>query len=133
MQHDLANGDSNGFWAAAAEGRLEFQRCTACAHVQFPPRVQCGRCWHDALEPVISIGTGTIESVTVVRRAPLPAFRDRVPYAIVAVRTAEGPRMMSNLVGDRALDAAIGDAVTVVFEADAEGRVLPQFRLATPA
>ena len=33
----LANGDSAGYFAAAAEGRLVFQKCRHCGNVQFPP------------------------------------------------------------------------------------------------
>lgn len=128
-----ANGDSIGYWTAAAEGRLEFQRCTACGHVQFPPRHQCATCWSPDLEPIVSSGRGVIESVTIVRRAPLPAFRDLVPYAVAAVAVKEGPRMMTNVVGEGALDAAIGDTVRVVFSPDASGRTLPQFTLARTA
>lgn len=125
----ISNGDSASYWAAAAAGRLEFQRCTVCRNVQFPPRHQCARCWSPAIEPFASGGRGTIESITVVRRAPLPGFRDRVPYMVAAARMAEGPRVIANVVGDGHMAAAIGDAVEVVFMADAEGRTLPRFRL----
>lgn len=124
----IANGDSRSYWRAAREGLLELQRCDACGHVQFPPRVQCAKCWSEAVAPFDASGKGTIESFTIVRRAPLPAFRDKVPYVIAAVTTEEGPRVIANLLGDDALDVLIGDAVEVVFEADANGDVLPQFR-----
>jgi len=127
---DFANGDSLSYWQAAREQRLEFQRCEKCQHIQFPPRVQCSKCWSDEITPFNCSGNGVIESVTIVERAPLPQFRDKVPYAVVAVATAEGPRMITNLVGEGALDARIGDAVTVCFEADANGNMLPQWQLA---
>lgn len=126
----FANADSTGFWEAAGSGKLEFQHCRSCDHVQFPPRHQCARCWSDDVEPVRSSGRGVVESVTIVRRAPLAEFRDRVPYAIASIVCEEGPRMITNLVGDGALDARIGDAVAVCFETDADGNTLPQFRLA---
>jgi uncharacterized protein len=133
-QNALVNGDSATFWAAAEAGRLELQRCPSCGNIQFPPRHQCASCWNMELEPIQSGGRGTIESVTIVRRAPLPEFRALVPYVIAAVRVAEGPRMMTNIVGERALQAAIGDAVLITFQRDNAGRMLPQFRLAdTPA
>ncbi len=126
----IANGDSQSYWQAAREGRLELQSCTECGHVQFPPRVQCASCWSDAIAPLTASGKGVIEGITVVRRAPLKEFRERAPYAIVAVTTEEGPRLVTNLVGEGALEAKIGDAVEVCFETNADGDVLPQFKLA---
>lgn len=134
MGHGQAQGKGTGedrfYWEGVANGQLLFQRCTACNAVQFPPRHQCATCWSDDLEVIESSGRGTIESLTVVRRAPLPAFRDRTPYAIAAIRVAEGPRMITNLIGDGALQARIGDAVGVAFEAGPDGIILPQFTLA---
>lgn len=129
---DYGNADSAGFWHAAAEGRLVFQRCSDCGHVQFPPRHLCARCWSESVGDIASEGSGTIESITTVRRAPLAAFRDKTPYLVVAVLMDEGPRMITNLLGDGAADAAIGDRVEVVFVEDANG-TLPQFQLAPGA
>lgn len=126
---DYVNADSAGFWHAAAEGRLVFQHCSDCGHVQFPPRHLCASCWSESVGDVASDGRGAIESVTTVRRAPLAALRDKTPYLVVAVRMDEGPRMITNLLGEGAADAAIGDRVEVVFIEEANG-TLPQFRLA---
>ena len=122
--------DNRDFWNAAGEGRLIFQTCRDCGHVQHPPRHLCGSCWSDALANVQSTGCGRIESLTVVRRAPVSAFRAKVPYVVVAVAMDEGPRMIANLLGDDAQDAQPDDRVTVCFETDESGQVLPQFMLA---
>jgi uncharacterized OB-fold protein len=107
-----------------------FQKCRRCGSIQFPPRHHCAACWDADLEAYDSSGRGTIESVTIVRRAPAAAFSTNVPYAVAAVIVEEGPRMITNLVGDGALGARIGDPVVVAFVPDAAGAVLPQFRLA---
>ena len=73
-------------------------------------------------------GGGRVHSHSIVHRAPSPAFRERVPYVVALVDLEEGPRMMANIVGDDALEVAIGDAVEVLFEERGEGRKLPQFR-----
>jgi uncharacterized protein len=124
--------DGRPFWEAAAAERLVLQRCRMCATVRFPPRHQCTRCWSPETEWIDASGRGEIESITVVRRAPTPAFRDRVPFALVAVSLTEGVRMITNLVGEGALDARIGDKVEVCFEPRANG-ALPQFKLSGPA
>lgn len=126
----LRNGDSGSFWDAAADGQLVLQSCADCSHVQFPPRHVCAKCWSLALTDTQSAGDGVIESVTVVRRAPIASYRDKVPYVVVSVILAEGPRMITNLEGANALGATIGDRVVVTFTPDGAGNILPQFRLA---
>jgi uncharacterized OB-fold protein len=123
--------DGKPFWAAAAEGRLVLQHCRSCGRIRFPPRHQCPHCWSPDTDWKDASGHGEIESVTIVRRAPTAAFRELVPYAIVAVTLAEGVRMITNLIGDGALDAQIGDKVVVCFEPRPNG-ALPQFQLAEP-
>ncbi len=126
--NSLANGDSAEYWKGAQEGRLLFQKCRACNAVQFPPRHHCATCWEAGLDWIESSGRGVVESFTIVRRAPLPAFRDKVPYAVAAVLVEEGPRMISGLTGEDALEVRIGDRVEVAFEPGADGAVLPVFR-----
>lgn len=128
--NQLENGDTKSFWTAVSDGRLVFQRCVPCGHVQHPPRHQCSTCWSDQLDQVESTGRGAIESLTVVRRAPTPAFRAKVPYVVVAVIMDEGPRMIANLLGNAARDARPADRVEIIFAADDEGTTLPQFKLA---
>lgn len=123
-----ANGDTAEYFAAVAEGRLVFQKCGHCGNVQFPPRYQCATCWETDLSWIESSGHGRVESFTIVRRAPLSAFRDMVPYVVASVKLEEGPRMITTLVGEDALETEIGDPVAVTFEAGAQGDVLPMFK-----
>lgn len=128
MTTKIENGDSKPYWDGVREGRLLFQQCSACREIQFPPRYLCANCWETDLEWVESTGKGRIESCTVVHRAPRPEFK--APYVIAMVKTDENVRIMTNIVGPEALRAAIGDAVTVTFAKDHEGRTLPQFQRA---
>lgn len=102
--------------AALADGRLTFQRCAECDNAWLPPRDQCPRClspefgWEDAA------GDATVVSWVVYHRAFHPAFQDRVPYNVVVAQLAEGPRMISNVIG---IDGADG------LEIDAPLRFVP--------
>jgi len=129
----LENGDSRAFWQGLLDGRLLFQKCRSCGNVQFPPRHQCAICWHPELDSVDSSGRGRIESVTIVRRAPTPAFRGKVPYVVAAIAMEEGPRMITNLVGENAMDAVIGAPVVVTFEPGESGTMLAQFSVVANA
>jgi uncharacterized protein len=116
--------------AALADGRLAFQRCDECQNAWLPPRDACPRClspqyrWEDAS------GDATVVSWVVYHRAYHPAFEDRVPYNVVVAELAEGPRLISNVVG---IEAAEGLAIGLPlrFTAEAEGDVpVARFALA---
>ena len=122
------NADSKVFWAAAANEELVLRQCTACGERHYPPRHLCPKCWSDALAWTPSAGKGSIYSFTVMHRAPMPEFMKRVPYVVALIDLDEGPRMMANVVGDDALQTAIGDRVGVCYETREGGAKLPQFK-----
>lgn len=124
----LANGDSAAYFEAAKEGRLVFQKCQHCDNIQFPPRHHCVNCWQSDLKWIESSGKGRVETYTIVRRAPLPKFRNKTPYVVASIIVEEGPRMITNLVGATALDVKIGDNVSVTFAPNADGEILPLFQ-----
>jgi len=86
----------------------------------------CARCGGRALDWRRSAGRGVVHAVSVVHRAPSPAFKADVPYAIALVDLDEGFRMMANIVGADPARVAIGDRVRLVFEQRGEV-ALPQF------
>lgn len=90
-----------------ARGVLRYQRCTACGCAQSPPRVACTRCGSMSLRWEVAAGRGTVVAASEVSRAPSDAFRPLVPYTLVLVELAEGPRVM----GHAAAGTAIGDSV----------------------
>ncbi|HYF18365.1 MAG TPA: OB-fold domain-containing protein [Ramlibacter sp.] len=86
---------------------LAYQRCRACGAAQSLQRHACAACGSTPLDWQRSDGRGTVYAVTVVSRAPSEAFRALVPYTLVLVDLAEGPRRM----GHAAPGVAIGDSV----------------------
>jgi uncharacterized OB-fold protein len=131
MRMNIENGDSKPYWEGVRKGELLFQRCKECGHVQFPPRQICVKCWKQELTWTKSSGNGTVESVTIVHRAPTPEMRNKVPYVVATILLEEGPRMVTNVVGPDALDVAINDSVKAVYVEDPSGRLLPQFQRLT--
>lgn len=126
----VVNGDSQAYWQGAAEGRLLLRRCKNCSEIHFMPRFTCPKCWSDELEWFDASGKGTVHSFTIIRRASDPNFAHLCPYVVALIDLEEGPRMMSNILGDGALDVKIGDAVSVLFEDRGDGAKVPQFQLA---
>jgi hypothetical protein len=119
------------FFAAAREHRLVVQRCRGCGAHRFPVREICSSCLSREAEWVPVSGRGTIFSYNVMHQVYHPGFAADVPYAVVLVELAEGPRMVSNLVGCPAADVRIGMPVEVVFERLSPEVSLPKFRPVT--
>lgn len=134
MKHELprplANADSQAYWDGAREDKLLIRKCGECDTFHFMPRHLCPECWSGDLHWVESAGEGTVHSFSIIRRASLPAYNDQTPYVTALIDLDEGPRMVTNIVGDDALSVAIGDRVSVVFEDRGDGAKLPQFKRA---
>lgn len=119
------------FFAAAKDHRLVVQRCSGCGAFRFPPRELCSSCLTtDATWTEVS-GRGEIFSFNVMHQVYHPAFADEVPYAVVVVKLAEGPKMVSNLVDCAIDEIRIGMPVEVVFERASDEITLVKFRRAS--
>ena len=109
------DADSAPYWAAAHDGRLLVQRCTACGHTQLYPRDRCLVC-RGPVEWVEASGRGTVYSFTVIRQNYSRPFRDWIPYVVALVDLEEGPRVMTNIVECEPDAVRIGMAVRARFE-----------------
>ncbi len=116
------------FWEAARRHELVLQRCRKCGAYRYPAGLICHECASIDLEWTRVSGRGTVYTWTVFHRAYHPAFATEVPYAVVAVELAEGPRMLTNLINCPLSDIKIGMLVEVVFETMNDEISLPKFR-----
>lgn len=115
------------FYEGARHGELRVQRCRGCGALRFPARAVCSECLSGESEWVPVSGRGEIYSFNVMHQVYHPGFADAVPYAVVLVQLAEGPRMMSNVVGIDPHALRIGMPVRVVFEPLSDDVTLPKF------
>lgn len=107
--------ETQPFWDAAAEGRLVLPRCAACGFVIWYPRRFCPDCGGREVRWFEASGDGAVYSFTVTRKGQ-GAWRDAGPYVVAYVELAEGPRLMTNLIGVDVDTVAIGQAVRVRFD-----------------
>jgi uncharacterized OB-fold protein len=115
------------FFAAAKRRQLVVQRCLDCGAYRFPAREICSACLSTKSEWKAVSGRGEVFSFNVMHQVYHPGFAAEVPYAVVLVKLAEGPKMTSNLVGVAPRDIRIGMPVRVVFEDLSDEVTLPKF------
>jgi hypothetical protein len=103
------------YWDAAQAERLLLQRCAGCGRSWHPPSEFCPFCQAHDFEWFEASGDGVIHSYTVVRHAAHPAVENWIPYTILLVDLAEGPRLIGRLL-DAPDEPEIGTAVRLIFE-----------------
>jgi uncharacterized OB-fold protein len=112
------------FWDACQRGVLEVPACLDCGQLFLPGGPVCPACWSTNLHVQPVSGDGEVFTFTVYRHSYHPALK--TPYVVALVELAEGPRLISNIVGCGPGDVEIGMAVRVQFQREGEF-VLPRF------
>ena len=115
------------YWEGCGRGELVLQRCGACGTVQHRPRGLCASCLSSELTHFVASGRGTVHTFTVTHQNGMPGFRDACPYVLAYVELAEGPRLMTNVVGCAPERVAIGMPVRADFVPTGEGLGVPRF------
>lgn len=121
------------FWEAANDHRLVIQNCTSCDRLQHPPAPVCGQCRSgDNLEWKPMSGRGTIYNYCVVYDCPIRSLQEDQPFnlAVIMLDEDQDIQMYSHLPGTPVDDVPVGAAVQVVFEATANGQLVPEWQVA---
>ena len=120
--------ETQHFWDGCKAGELRLQRCRACAKSYFPPRPFCPSCASRDVEVYAASGKAILYSY-VINQRPRPDMGTE-PHSIAVVTLAEGPRMMTNIVGcPQTPEALVLDMpLQVVFEPQSDEITLPFFK-----
>ncbi len=119
--------DSEAWWTACREGRLEMTRCRACRWFVHPARPVCSRCRSRDLAPEALSGLATVVTYTVNHQRWMPGLE--VPYVIAIVELVEqrNLRLTTNIVGCPPDAVRIGMPVKVTFHEASDEIALPLF------
>jgi uncharacterized OB-fold protein len=117
------------YWQKCRERELWMRACPACGPY-FYPRDLCPKCGRRDVEWRQVSGRGTLYTYAIVHRAPMPGFREDVPFVTAIVELEEGPRMMTNLVGIEPdpEQIKVGMPVEVEFVEITDEITLPKFK-----
>jgi uncharacterized protein len=128
FQPEPASSELTGpFWAGGLSGQLRLQQCANCGHVRYPISTICPRCLSPDAAWAAMSGRGVVQSYIVFERAYHQAWADQVPYVVALIELAEGPVLISNVVGVEPSAVRVGQQVSVVFERRSAEAALPQF------
>jgi len=111
----VADEASQPFFDAAKEGKFLLRFCTACNRYMTYSAETCDNCLNQSLDWKAASGKGSIYSFVVMHQVLHPGFAGEVPYNVVVVETAEGPRLQSNLFGTPDSEITVGMPVEVTF------------------
>jgi hypothetical protein len=125
----VASIESKPYWNALREHRLMIPRCEDCGHRWFPPSLLCPSCNSAHTTWAESSGRGKIFSYVVFHRVYQRGFTEEVPYVVALIELAEGPRLLSNIVGTPPDAVECEMPVQVVFEDIAANVTIPKFKI----
>jgi uncharacterized OB-fold protein len=116
-------------WESIRARGWELQQCDNCGQYRYPPAPNCPHCLSLSYTWKPLSGRGKILSWVVFHRQYFDNYPP--PYNAVAVQLAEGPIVISNLIGEPPEGSWIGREVEICYEQDQDGGVIPKVKLAT--
>ncbi len=122
------DNETRAYWEGCGRHELVLQRCRDCRTVQHRPRAICASCLSSAIEHFVASGRGTVYTYTVTHQNGSPRFARALPYVMAYVDLAEGPRLMTNIVGCEPDEVAIGMPVQADYVDTAGDYAVPRFR-----
>jgi uncharacterized OB-fold protein len=110
----LPDPDTQAWWDSLKSGIFAIERCEACGVFEHPPLEVCRFCGGPLVLREV-LGTGTLHSFIIQRRAMLPGFE--VPYVVGMIELDDqvGLRVTGRVTGDVEA-AAIGMRVAARIE-----------------
>ena len=127
--------EAKPYWDGLKAGKLMLPKCRDCGRAFWYPRTLCPACHSRAIEWIQSSGKGKLHAFGIAQQSFNRAFKVPSPFVLAMVELAEGPRLMTNLVGIEPDPARIriGMPVEVVFEDVTPAVTLARFRPAGAA
>lgn len=117
------------YWQAAKRHEFVAQQCRACSYIHLPPGPVCTNCLATEQDWLRLSGKGTIYSYGIYYQLWHPGFKEDIPYNVALIELAEGPQIISQVVGCRNEELDCGLEVEVVFDDVTPEITLPKFRL----
>lgn len=129
MPDPVDSRENEAYASFLAAHELRVQRCRHCDRLRLPPSWVCPACLAEEYEWVAVSGRGVVHSFVWYMRPLDPSFL-ATPYNVTIVELAEGPRLISRVVGVRPGELSVGQAVEAAFEDGPPGATVLVFGVA---
>jgi uncharacterized protein len=122
--------EARPYWDGLKQEKLMLPKCGDCGHVFWYPRVLCPRCHSRRITWTQSGGKGKLYAFEIAHQSFNKAMKVRPPYILAMIELAEGPRLLSNLIGIEADPKVvkIDMPVEVVFSKLTDEVTIPLFQ-----
>ena len=108
--------ETQPFWDALKEHRIDIQQCGDCRKWVFFPRLHCPHCFSKNLTWKTVSGEGELHTFTISHLPTLPELADELPQKLAVVQLDEGPHINTTLVGVDEDQIRVGMRVRPVFD-----------------
>lgn len=119
--------ETKPYWDACQQKKLSVQKCEACGHIQFYPRIMCTECSSRNVSWTEVSGEAKVITYTIVHRPILDAYKEEAPYILSILKLNEGPTMMTNIINCPLNEVHCGMKVEVTFKNWGEDFLVPVF------
>jgi len=115
------------FWDAAKNHLLMAYQCRNCG-TYYSQTTDCIACDNPQMSWTKVSGKGKVFTFCVYHQVYSPSWKDDIPYNVAWIKLAEGPLVISNIVGCKNEDIHIEMPVEVTFDDITDTITLPKFK-----
>jgi uncharacterized protein len=123
-----ARGFAAGYWSERPAGMLSLAECAECHFFIHPPAPYCPACGGVEVDFSVVEGAGAVYAWTINHHQWLPAMDPPYVIALIDLDCQPGLRVLSNVVGIRESEMAVGLRVIAETVPRSGGLHLPIFR-----
>ncbi|MFC4241878.1 Zn-ribbon domain-containing OB-fold protein [Gryllotalpicola reticulitermitis] len=118
---------NRAYWEGLDAGELRLQFCNHDGTARFPESPVCPQCLSPDFSWRPAKGEATLWSWVIMHQKYLDAFDELRPYPVAFVKLAEGPFMVSTVIGD--VDKLTVDAPLELVFTEVGARSVPAFQV----
>ena len=124
----ITNEANAPYWASARARKLQLPRCEECHSFFYPLTLRCRACLSGNVAWTAVSGDASLVTWNVMHQIYDKSFAELAPYIVGVVKLAEGPQMVTSIVGTDAANLRAGLPVKLEYLEVTSEITLPVYR-----